>query len=322
MSVIVLMSMPADRPRVEPIADALLAAQLDVRLYDFGEAGGPDAGEAARCCIFCWSDNTAGADSEGYRAFAVRIAAGGRAIGVAIDKGAVPPADAPMTTYGLAGRQLRPGAVSRWLFGDLHMRDVIAAAKTKAAGIDPPPPTATARMLRRQAWAVLVAVGALWGSFTGLESINDRIPWPRYRETAAWQAIKPGSCDDLRVFLLKFPDGANAARARTVLAAPKAGGVAGLAERMFPVGDVLGIPTPDVSEAAAQQAARTRLMGEAARLCSGYARTAVARLAASRTGDERLTCRNAASGWTCQIEGQALCAVEEMTSVQTCLVTD
>lgn len=224
MTAIVLLSLPADRERATKILDALVGERLDVVWHSV--APGDDdwtasvtAAHAARCVLFCWSDATRSEAAAPFRLLGAETLAAGTAIGIELDRGAVPPDLSAMTVYNLAGWRAHRRGLWRAFAGRIFYNDIVSAAKFKAAGKDPPSPSAPAKMVARQAWVLAVGIGAILGILSLPKAVYDMVPWPRWNEERAWAAIPKDSCPGLAQFVRDWPDGRHGGEARNIYGA-------------------------------------------------------------------------------------------------------
>lgn len=319
MTAIVLLSLPADRARVTKVLDALVGERLDVVWHEVvpGDAGWDAAiaaARAARCVMLCWSDATRGDAAAPYRRLAAETLAAGTAVGIELDRGAVPSDLAAMSIYRLSGWRAHHRGLWRAFAGRIFYNDIVAAAKFKAAGKDPPSPAAPAKMLARQAWIAAVGIGALVGILSLPKAVYDLIPWPRWNEESAWAAIPQGSCPALAKFVRQWPDGRHGEEAKTLYAArTRAAAVWMPVDRSAPFFVASAAATPAAGEAAARAATLARADAEARKACQGFVEAAGSRLArvAAEPGD--WTCSSVGGGTVCSLTGTAKCRLEELT---------
>ena len=261
MSDVVLLSLPADEPAARAVVEALHGQKLEF----WWEQVSPVSDEvldAARCVVLIWTD-AAGRD-ERFLALARRAAVRDQALIARLGRSA-PPAD-------LTGVTAVDLSRFRGRKGDPFLLDLLAAARAKAAGIDPTPPRGPlARMLQRLALMISTALVALsvLANVLGVISIKDMIRHPSADERLAWKALKPGSCDDLRAFRGTFPDGYYYDKATAALVNPE--------RRATPRWELQSAPLvvfagrdgarPSASRAAAAEAATARAQDQADKDC-------------------------------------------------------
>jgi len=319
MSPIVLVAMPADHDRVRNIVGALSESDLDV----YWERTAPGSRQwkkaadrvlEARAVLFFWSAAAQADAARPFRALARRALAAGKAICVQLDGGALPGELSGCTIYDLRGWRGRASS--------LFMLDLVAAAKAKAAGLDPPLPRAPRQLLfRRLAYAVPTAIAAI-AIMVGLyrDFGIDRIAGSA--ETARWAAMRPGSCEDLRRFLGEHSNGVHAAEAQALLNARAVSSNIRWrpTERLLPIfvsiGDEAGAP----DEPGARRAALARGQPEAQRNCRRLAEAASARFRSARLRADRFECERFQTGMVCAFQGEAVCALDEsyQVAVETC----
>lgn len=226
---IIVLAIPADRARAEAVLDGLFEAEvagpnrtrfLTEHPLDAGWTEAARAAANCPCVIFCWSMATLAEDAEPFRRLAAEVQARDHALSVELDKGTRPAALRGSTTYPLYGWHAHPRGWGRFVFGNRFVMQIAVAAKRKVSGQDPPPPQALWRMMRGQAWAVVVGfcailgvVGTVWDLST--DSVVGK--WFDARAGKEFAAAK-GSCDTLRVFIDKHQGSAWTDDARELLA--------------------------------------------------------------------------------------------------------
>lgn len=180
---ILILALPADRDRAEMVLDGLHEARVagihPTRIETADPqvpawAGVAEQARASRCVLFCWSRATQAPEAAPMRALGAELLAADTALSVELDHGAAPPEMAGATTYPAQGWRCRPGAVLRFLFGDIHRAQIAVAAQRKVSGQDPPPPAAFWQLLRGRGWAAMIGLFALLGTGSTLWSLwND-----------------------------------------------------------------------------------------------------------------------------------------------------
>ena len=328
MTAIILLSLPEDAARVSRVLDALIGERLDVVWHSAapGTAEWDKAAAdalAARCLLLCWSDATRSEAAAPFRQLAAAGLAKSIAIGIELDPGAVPPDLTGMSVYSLAGWRAHRRGLWRAFAGRIFYNDIVAAAKFKAAGKDPPSASAPAKMVARQAWVLAVGLGAVLGILALPKAVYDTIPWPRWNEERAWAAIPKGSCPGLAAFVRAWPDGRHGGEARDLYTArtrtaPKWTAVERSAPFFVLAGDAAPSPTLD----AARSATLARAEAKAGDVCRGFAEAAGSRVkrATAKPGD--WICSPARGGTTCALGGTAQCALEELVDpgTETCAI--
>ena len=322
MSKIILLSLPADVKRAEKMLDALVGERLDVHWHS-AEPGTPewdkalDAAARAKCVLFCWSDAARLDAAAPFRDAARKAAAAGTAIGIEIDRDAMP-ADISMTVYGLYGWRRGDGPLLRYLIGKIFYNDIVSAARFKAAGRDPVPPSAPTKLLIRQGWLLFVGIGGLLGTLALPGKIHDQIPWPRFNEERAWAALPDDSCLALAAFIKEYPAGRYASKAKTIFENRLHGEARwALRERTAPffVGAAEAMPQP--SEGAAKAAMQSGLEAEAERVCAGFSEAAGSRLKSASPEKLEWQCQSLGAGTVCSVAGTAVCDLEELEEDRT-----
>lgn len=302
MSDIVLASLAADEPAARRVVEALHAHDLDF----WWEQGGDAArASSARCVVLVWTRGAA-ADA-GFRALATRAVEGGRAILALMDATPRPPELAGVTAVDLSRFRGRKG--------DLFLMDLLAAARAKAAGIDPPPARGPlGRLWRRLVLLIptaLLALGIL-ANVLGVISVKDLLKFPRGAERQAWAGLKAGSCDDLRSFRAKFPDGYYFDRATALLTNPARREVLRWAAKTSPLevyAEANGAaPRPDRAAAEADAVRRAQAAAEAR--CGTLAGINGDRLLGVDIAPEPADCAAVAGGFTCGLAAKVTCRLD------------
>ena len=317
MTAVVLLCLPADEAQCQCIIDRLSVANLDCKLFAAapGHAGwepAEAAAEEARCVIFCWSRATEGAQASGYRALAQRCLKRKTAIGIELARGSTPDDVAGMMIYDLAGWRSAPRGIWRWLVGTLFLDDIVAAARSKVAGGDPPLPIAPRKLIALRLYAGIGGLVAVTAALTTLLALYQMIPWPRYAEESEWARLKPGSCKPLDDFRQKWPHGRHADQAAARSEARR------LVTRIDwrPATRPLEIDVPaGMAEPRDEREARSLVVAsakaDAQRACEGL-KSYGARLEDVRTELGPITCVRLAAGFICGMkQGRALCIVKE-----------
>lgn len=322
MSKIILLSLPTDVKRAEKVLDTLVGERLDVHWHSV-QPGAPEWDKAlddvarARCVLFCWSDAARLDAAAPFRDAARKAAAAGTAIGIEIDRDALP-SDISMTSYGLYGWRRGDGPLLRYLIGKIFYNDIVSAARFKAAGRDPVPPSAPTKLLVRQGWLLFVGIGGLLGTLALPGKIHDQIPWPRFNEERAWAGLPDNSCPALAAFIKEYPAGRYASKAKTIFE-NRLRGEARWVERVrtapFFVG--AGDTTPQASEAAAKAAAQGMVAAEVQKVCTGFAEAAGSRVKSTAPEKLEWQCQPLGSGMVCSATGMAVCTLEELEEDRT-----
>lgn len=215
MSAIILLSPSSEDESARNIVGALSESDLDIywARWDPGNAETELLRmlDQCRCVIILWSALAEAQNGGGFHTLASLAAESGKAILVRLDKATIPADIAKLTTYDLRGWRSRKSS--------LFMLDLVAAAKSKAAGLDPPLPRAPRQLLFKRLAIIVPSAVAAFALVAGLyRDIGiDRLAGPA--ERAAWQSLTPGSCNDLRNFLKNYQSGTYADRANSLLMA-------------------------------------------------------------------------------------------------------
>lgn len=215
---ILILALPTDRARAEMVLDGLHEAKVAgvhptrietpaTHSTDWVETA--RIGRAARCVMFCWSQDTAAPEAGPLRALGAELAARGTALSVELDYGSAPSELTGVTTYPAYGWRCRPGAALRFLFGDIHRAQIAVGAQRKVAGQDPPPPAAFWQLLRGRGWAAIVGFFALLGTASLLWGLwNDNALARKTNPTFAAEFAKARDtrdCPAMHVFSDRHP---------------------------------------------------------------------------------------------------------------------
>jgi hypothetical protein len=305
-----VLSVPADLDRVRNIVGALNESDVDV-FWDRTDPKSADWGAtiekvaAARAVVFVFSEATAAPEAESFIALAGEAARANKALCVKIDDVELPADMAGCTTYDLRGWRGRASS--------LFMLDLVAGVKAKAAGLDPPSPRAARQLLIQRLYIAVPSLIAAFALIVGLyrDVGADQIASPG--EAAAWAAIEPGSCKDLRAFLSNHGDGVHADEAQALLASRRTASrqVGKEAMRPLPLYVSLIGGSPSAGVGAARAEARRRAGAEAGELCRGLAEASGARLVSATADVAGFDCQGTAGGSVCAAEGQAMCKLHE-----------
>jgi len=328
-----------DEGRVAPLVRALEAAGLTA-WWDRGLPGGESwrhnietALNDARCVVVIWSSLSVGAAGHFVRDEAAHAMARGVLVPVMIE--AVQPP--------LGFRELQAIDLTRWngRAGDPFFGDLIAAIRAKLDGRPAPDAKGPMARLRRRLTAgslatIMLAVGSsfafnAFGSATyvctaaaiqpllsdgcGAVGIGGR---PTQRERMIWERRRPGSCDDLRSYVGRFPGGAYAIEAANLITARATGRrqVLDPSPQTLPFAVSRGnsaAPTIEAAHAAALSGAQD----QAEDICRGYAGTGLFRFKAARIAPAQWNCDSYEGGFVCGLEGHVTCDMDAVRSVET-----
>ncbi|MCJ2189148.1 hypothetical protein MTR66_20350 [Novosphingobium sp. 2638] len=299
--------------------DALVAADLIV----WGETavpGGPEWAKAlertakARCLVVCWSAAALANTDEAaaFRAAALDGCAQNKTIGVLFEQ-VSPPEGFGCTLYDLSGWRCEPQGWRKWLIGDAHLRDVVAAAKSKQANRDPAPPSAPRKLLMRQLAvlfsATVVPLVAVI-SFTDVAlNFQGRIAArPSDEEQAAWDKLPAGDCEALRRFVSSFPNGAYRDQADVLIGAARKG--TRTEWRRTTLEEEIYLPhSAGGTKAHAQK--------EGARRCAMLIQGTESRLIGTTMRQVRQDCQFIDGKHLCDWRGTAACEIEEPIEIKT-----
>jgi hypothetical protein len=322
-----------DEARVGRLAKALHDVGLSI-WWDRRLAGGENWRsqienelDAAKCVIVVWTHQSAGPAGDFVRDEAEQAKLRGVLLPVKLDK-VNPP---------LGFRQIQTIDLTHWKGSprDPFFQDLAAAVAAKLEGRDPPPAKGpTQRLMRRLTYSGLgsaMVFGCVSFGYN-LFRVQDRVcgtpllqpaisdvcgalrlgDRPTKAERIAWAARKPGSCADLRTHIERFPNGAYAAEAATMLAARRGTQM----EVWIPTTRRLNLfePQADVAfpnKTAAQADARARAQADAERECGEFAATTLFRLRSATPAPQVWNCSLTGKGQACGFEGAAVCELEE-----------
>jgi hypothetical protein len=218
---------------------------------------------------------------------------------------------------------------------DPFFQDLTAAVAAKLEGRAPPPAKGpTKRLMRHLTYsglgtAMVFGCASLGFNFFRVQErvcgtpllqpvisdvcgelrLGDR---PTKAERIAWAARKPGSCTDLRTHIERFPNGAYAAEAATMLAARRVTQT----EFWTPTTRRLALFEPQAhvvfpNKTAAQADALALAQADAERKCREFAATTLFRLKSATPAPQVWNCSPTRKGLASGFEGAAVCELEE-----------
>lgn len=215
---ILVLALPVDRDRAEQVLDGLYQAKVAGVHSTRIETPDPNSlqwrsatslARDSRCVLFCWSRATAAPEAAPLRALGAELLARNTALSVEFDSGAAPAEMAGATTYPAHGWRCRPGAVLRFLFGDIHRLQIAVAAQRKVSGQDPPPPVAFWRLLSGRGWIALGSGIGLLLTASGLWSVWNDNALARLLDPALNTEFVKGrdkhDCSAMRAFAMRHP---------------------------------------------------------------------------------------------------------------------
>ena len=331
-----------DGERVVRLAQALQRCGLDI-WWDRYLPGGQNwqaeiqgALENAKCVIVVWTKASVGPTGDFVRDEAREGKRRDILVSVKLDRVAPP----------LGFGEIQTIDLTRWKgsTGDPFFQDLLAAVKAKLEGRPVPAAKGPMKRLRQRLTygTVLSAIVACLGAFgsnafhaqekvcavpglqpavsdlCGTFGFGDR---PTKSERLAWQARRPGHCEDLRSHLGRFPEGAYRFQAQALLAdhhlkeaetwTPVIQSL-----RLFESRGEKGLPNLTL----AKEDALDRAQRRADDLCRGFAATTIYRFKSARTEAQEWDCAAAGKGLACGFEGQAICQldVKSIKQEETC----
>lgn len=207
MSEIVVIGQSNDAPRVRKVVEALHAQGLDL----WWETDAPASPQAtayldnARCVVVFVS--RAALSDPAYLVMADKAFSEGKAIGARLDRSAVPASLSGMTLIDLSRFKKNKN--------DLFLLDLLAAARAKAAGIDPPPQKGPLKRIWTRITLSIPVILLVLGIAANIEQFKSYLSFGTSYVVAQfqpekkkeWQAIplgKPGACEALEAFKNKY----------------------------------------------------------------------------------------------------------------------
>ncbi len=322
-----------DANRVSRLAAALQECGFDV-WWDRDLPGGENwhaqirtALESAKCVIVAWTRASVGPSGDFVRDEARQGKQRGILVPVRLE-----PIEPP-----LGFGEIQAIDLTRWKgsTGDPFFQDLVAAVRAKMEGRAVPAAKGPLMRLKRRLTygtlfsLVAAAVGA-FGSNTfhiqdkacaAPEMVSDVCGAmgfggrPAKAERLAWQALQPGSCDDLRTYLDRFPEGAYRGRAHSLLTAPREREIIVWTPGVHEL--VLYEAPPEKASPTLEMAkteARARAQRKAEKLCKGFAATTLYRYKTAKPDAQEWDCGRTGAGFSCGLDGQAICALEEKST--------
>jgi hypothetical protein len=140
---------------------------------------------------------------------------------------------------------------------------------------------------------------------------------PRRAERIAWKQRPAGDCDALREHIRRFPEGAYRERAAAMLSTRSVTRVEQWTLVQRPLRIVVGRDAPaSATEATARSAAIERGRKKAQTLCQDFGASGLARFREAGVEAQEWTCEAVRGGSVCGFEGRALCALDELSTVE------
>ncbi|HEY5072246.1 MAG TPA: toll/interleukin-1 receptor domain-containing protein [Caulobacteraceae bacterium] len=328
----------SDEARVARLAGALAKVGIDVwwhRVAPVGEnlqAVVEAKLEEAACVIVVWSTASVGPRGHAVRDEARR----------GLDRGALIPVLIDKVTPPIGFGEVQGVDLSAWkgALNNPFFRDLARSVASKLEGAENPTPRGPrSRVARRLilgsfSSAAIATLAAIMLNTFGVASsicttpglqpslsdscgslnLGDR---PTRIERQAWEARKPGSCPALRTHIERFPEGAYRSEAADLLAARRVTDqtVWAPATRSLVI-----YVSQEGGSAPTEDTARTRALAragpEAERLCRGFAAGTLFRFVSAAPRADAWSCSRSSSGEVCGFSGQAVCQVEEKSTVE------
>jgi hypothetical protein len=322
-----------DELRVGRLARALEACGLDV-WWDRGLPGGESWHRniesklaEAGCVVVIWSANSTGADGGYVREEARRGLTRNILVPVLIDK---------LEHLPLGFGEIQALDLTRWR-GERRSPDFQDLVRTIRAKLSneplPAPQGPKRRIARRLMWgsastvALTFALLMAFNSF-GVASSLCSLPGPQPGlsdtcgrfglgnkpsrvERLAWESRDPGSCQALRDFVQRFPDGALRPKAADLLTARTVSRTdtwtaANRSLALFqPVGTM-----PAKDESTAREQALSTARSQAVRMCRDFGATSIYRFEDATPQAEQWTCAKIRGGVACGFDGRAECRLQ------------
>ena len=322
-----------DVDRIFRLAQALERCHFNV-WWDRDLAGGENwhaqirsALESAKCVIVAWTQASVGPAGDFVRDEAREGKQRGILVPVKLDR-VEPP---------LGFGEIQAIDLTRWngSTGDPFFQDLVAAVKAKLEGRAVPAAQGPGQRLKRRLTygtavsAVVAAIGAFGSNTFHVQDKACAAPQvvsdlcgtlgfggrPAKAERVAWQVLRPGNCEDLRNYLGRFPDGAYRGRAQSLLAdrheKESAVWTPGVRQLVLHEGQAeKALPTL----VSAQEDALGRAQRKAENLCHGFAETTRYRFKSAKPDAQQWDCGKIGHGFSCGLEGQAICELEEKST--------
>lgn len=319
MSRPVVLALPDARACAEMVTDALVEADLTPTLLVLGEMADDPTVDADRVAVLMVSRGVSEDNplAERFRAVAEQACADDRAIAVLTRD--VDSFNLPCTQYRLKQTKPPEGLLKPLMPSTLALQDIVAAAKYKASGRDPPPPSAPRKLAMRYmaafSSAVILPIVALL-SFTdvliGLSSAMGIDEQASAEAETAYAAIPVGNCQALRTFVGSFEEShlTEKARDRLDLLEERESTVNETDTIILPILSLPGSDEAFASREGATNAALTRAKGEGEQRCGEVAQAASGTLESLSLDETSSTCDQFAAGFACRTSANAICEVQ------------
>jgi len=327
-----------DAERVARLAQALQSCALNV-WWDRYLPGGENwhaeiqrALENAKCVIVVWTQASVEPDGDFVRDEAREGKQRNILVPVKLDRVAPPMGFGEIQTIDL----------TRWKGStdDPFFQDLVAAVKAKLEGRPAPAAKGPMRRLRQRLTysAVMTGMVACLGAF-GLDTFHAQekvcaVPVlqpavsdlcgtvgfggrPGKAERLAWQARRPGNCDDLRNHLGRFPEGAYRVQAHSLLVDRRINESEVWTPRVQPLRLIQSQgekPLPSIALAKADALARAQRPSDD--LCHGFTATTIYRFKSAEPEAQEWHCASVGKGVSCGFDGQAICQLDGKSTKQ------
>lgn len=321
-----------DVERVARLAKALQSCGLDV-WWDRYLRGGENwhaqiqsALESANCVVVVWTHASAGSAGDFVRDEAREGKQHSILVPVRLDR-----VDPP-----LGFGEIQTIDLTRWKGStrDPFFQDLVEAIRAKMQGRPVPAAKGPMKRLRQRltystlAGALITCVGAFGSNSFSLQDkvCSARVlqpgmsdvcgafglgSRPTKSERLAWQARRPGNCEDVRSHLLHFPAGAYRSEAQSLLAGRQVEEIAIWTPRVqrLPLFGDMG-ERGFIKKELAEADALARAQRKADDLCRDFGAGTLYRFKSAKPEAEQWECSRVVSGVSCSFTGKAVCQLD------------